>query len=570
MNIRNANLSFGSMSYGNNPQEIDLHHAEASSCTVQAIHDWHKNGNGWAGIGYHYFVRKNGEIWKGRPDNAIGAHVAGHNTNTLGVCAEGSYMTETMPQDQKNAIIELGRYLKSKYGINKVYGHREVGSSNCPGTNYPLNEIRNAILGGSFSGSVSTSSSSSSSSNSGIVYGQGGAGGKSYYNVKEVQTMLTKIGYNCNGIDGIWGAGTLNAVRCFQKDCGLTVDGIVGNNTYRRIKANYQAILDKEKGISKPSTNSNGLYRVRKSWSDSKSQVGAYKDINNAKEECNKHTGYSVFDANGKVVYSKANRSTPEKEKPSTSAKNSIVGQSQVSAEQMAQFVLKNNSKPNITCTIQELAKLFSEEGAKEGIRGDIAFCQAIKETGFFKYGGDVKSGQNNYAGIGATGGGVGGAKFCTPRQGVQAQIQHLKAYANKEALKQSQVDPRFGLVTRGIAPNWEDLNGKWAVPGTNYGQEILKLFNLMKQIKIEKVTKAENSSLILYYGDFDKKGAEILSDKINVPYMALRDFKDYNFKTLFNKIYMVGGTEKTIDNCVSFAGKDRLDTLQQVLDYIK
>ncbi|ABS41559.1 N-acetylmuramoyl-L-alanine amidase [Clostridium botulinum] len=147
MNIRNANLSFGSMSYGNNPQELDLHHAEASVCSVLDVHSWHK-GNGWAGIGYHYFVRKNGEIWKGRPDSAIGAHVAGHNTNTLGICAEGSYMSEDMPQAQKNAIIELCKYLCNKYGINKIYGHREVGSSNCPGTKYPLAEIKNAVLNG--------------------------------------------------------------------------------------------------------------------------------------------------------------------------------------------------------------------------------------------------------------------------------------------------------------------------------------------------------------------------------------------------------------------------------------
>jgi len=150
MNIRNGNLSFGDMAYGNNPHEIDLHHAEASYCSVYDVHDWHK-GNGWAGIGYHYFVRKNGEIWKGRPDNAIGAHVAGHNTNTLGICAEGSYMSETMSQVQKNAIIELCKYLCNKYGITKIYGHREVGSSNCPGTRYPLSEIKNAVLNGNSS-----------------------------------------------------------------------------------------------------------------------------------------------------------------------------------------------------------------------------------------------------------------------------------------------------------------------------------------------------------------------------------------------------------------------------------
>ncbi|AUM96136.1 MULTISPECIES: peptidoglycan recognition protein family protein [Clostridium] len=146
MNIRNSNLNFGSnKSYGNTPKSIVLHHAEASNCSVYDVHQWHKN-NGWAGIGYHYFVRKNGEVWKGRSDNVVGSHVAGFNQDSLGICAEGSYMTEAMPQSQKNAIIELCKYLCSKYSISKIYGHREVGSSNCPGTRYPLTEIRNAIL----------------------------------------------------------------------------------------------------------------------------------------------------------------------------------------------------------------------------------------------------------------------------------------------------------------------------------------------------------------------------------------------------------------------------------------
>lgn len=145
MNINESNLKFRGLSYGNIPKFIVLHHAEATKCSIYDIHNWHLN-NGWAGIGYHYFVRKNGEVWRGRPDNAIGAHVAGHNTNTLGICAEGSYMSETMPQAQKQAIIELCKYLCKKYNINKIYGHREVGSSNCPGPNYPLEEIKKSIL----------------------------------------------------------------------------------------------------------------------------------------------------------------------------------------------------------------------------------------------------------------------------------------------------------------------------------------------------------------------------------------------------------------------------------------
>lgn len=145
MRINESNLKFRSLSYGNIPKSIVLHHAEAKECSIYDIHNWHLN-NGWSGCGYHFLIRKDGSIWRGRPENTIGAHVSGFNTNSLGICAEGAYMTEIMPEVQKKALIELGIYLKKKYNINKIYGHREVGASNCPGTNYPLNEIRNAIF----------------------------------------------------------------------------------------------------------------------------------------------------------------------------------------------------------------------------------------------------------------------------------------------------------------------------------------------------------------------------------------------------------------------------------------
>ncbi len=65
--------------------------------------------------------------------------------------------------------------------------------------------------------------------------------GGSYYNVKEVQNMLIKIGYPCGkyGADGSWGNGTKTAVEAFQKDCNLKVDGWVGNDTYHKIVAEY-------------------------------------------------------------------------------------------------------------------------------------------------------------------------------------------------------------------------------------------------------------------------------------------------------------------------------------------
>ena len=114
-------------------------------------------------------------------------------------------------------------------------------------------------------------------------------------------------------------------------------------------------------------------------------------------------------------------------------------------------------------------------------MRGDVAFAQSLHETGFFKYGGIVLPTQNNYAGIGALNGNAKGqaATFPDPRTGVRAQIQHLKAYASKEALVNGCVDPRFSLVTRGSAQyvDWlgasDNPNGKgWAVPGKPEEQE--------------------------------------------------------------------------------------------------
>lgn len=159
-----------------------------------------------------------------------------------------------------------------------------------------------------------------------------------------------------------------------------------------------------------------------------------------------------------------------------------IMSQGQLTKAQMKSFVLKNNPKPKLTCTLDQLIDLFIKEGKIEGVNHDIAFAQAIKETGFFKYGGDVNPEQNNYAGIGTTGGGVTGYYFQTPQIGVQAQIQHLKAYASTAPLKQKCVDPRFSLVKRGIAPSVVELNGRWAVPGKGYGESIIELIKQMRK----------------------------------------------------------------------------------------
>ncbi len=134
----------GALSRRSSTEYIALHHAEAVTCTAKQIHEWHKS-NGWSGIGYHFFVRKNGEIYRGRPLWALGAHVQGMNNCSIGICAEGDYHNRdrVMPETQKQAIKELVTYLKGIYPEAKIVGHREIGDSNCPGRYYPLEEMKN-------------------------------------------------------------------------------------------------------------------------------------------------------------------------------------------------------------------------------------------------------------------------------------------------------------------------------------------------------------------------------------------------------------------------------------------
>lgn len=143
MNIIDVDLVFnGSLSYCNYPNKVILHNADASNCTIQDIHQWHLD-NGWSGCGYHFLVRKDGSIYKGRPENAIGSQCKGYNNGSLGICFEGKYMTETMPEVQYEAGIELLQYIFGKYGVLAIYGHNELFETDCPGTNFPLDNFKN-------------------------------------------------------------------------------------------------------------------------------------------------------------------------------------------------------------------------------------------------------------------------------------------------------------------------------------------------------------------------------------------------------------------------------------------
>ena len=182
-------------------------------------------------------------------------------------------------------------------------------------------------------------------------------------------------------------------------------------------------------------------------------------------------------------------QSKPQEQETSTfivmptlsAADPSIIGTPIASQRQCVRYLLQNNPNPNIAVSAEEIVAFYYEEGAREGIRPDVAFAQALKETGFFRFGGTVTPDQNNFCGLGTTSATVKGFYFPNPQIGVRAHIQHLLAYSSTRRPTLPLVDPRYFIVRKVYGNktlgNWQDLNGRWAVPGYSYGQEILSMF---------------------------------------------------------------------------------------------
>ena len=171
--------------------------------------------------------------------------------------------------------------------------------------------------------------------------------------------------------------------------------------------------------------------------------------------------GNWYVDANGAWI--------PDKQKLTN-----IMGTSSVTALQLSNFYKAMNKKyPSYYSqndkeakTIEDFCKIYVEECKNEGVRVEVAFAQAMVETGYLTFGGDVDISQYNFAGMGATGNGVKGNSFSTVRLGIRAQVQHLKCYASTDKLNGDRVDPRWGEWLRGKAPYVEWLS----IPNNPYG----------------------------------------------------------------------------------------------------
>ena len=234
----------GTLIKRNKTEMIVLHHAAAKSCTAQQVHQWHTN-RGWSGIGYHYFISRDGQVFRGRPEDTVGAHATGYNSVSIGVCFEGDYTVQYMTETQLEAGKELVAYLKDKYNITKVKGHRDLMATSCPGVKFPFFEIatakknideENLIL--SFQKAAQADGYKFAKYGCDGVYGNETKGAMAKCVVKKRDSYqyknCTKLVQRLLGIkqDGLCGNQTSEAIKNFQKQNNLVVDGACGPATW--------------------------------------------------------------------------------------------------------------------------------------------------------------------------------------------------------------------------------------------------------------------------------------------------------------------------------------------------
>lgn len=143
---------------------------------------------------------------------------------------------------------------------------------------------------------------------------------------------------------------------------------------------------------------------------------------------------------------------------------------------------LKDNN-PRLRSKFANIATEYQRHGTRLGLRWDYAFFQMLVETGFLRFNGDVKWTQNNFAGLGATGGGVRGEKFRSVTDGVKAHLEHLSMYSGKyvenptaertRKIQEWKLLAKWQRQFKKRPMTFKDMASKWAPGSRGYPRDI-------------------------------------------------------------------------------------------------
>ncbi|MCB0965049.1 MAG: glucosaminidase domain-containing protein, partial [Acidimicrobiales bacterium] len=166
-----------------------------------------------------------------------------------------------------------------------------------------------------------------------------------------------------------------------------------------------------------------------------------------------------------------------------------IIGLPRLTGEDLATWFASSPYRPRVATPIEDYADWFIEEGMTEGIRGDIAFAQAVLETGGFTNTDSVEG--HNFSGIGHYDNLARGWTFPSPRLGVRAQIQLLKSYAVRTPDYANELVDRRLRGPAGCCETWGDLTTVWATDPT-YGPKVMLIYTSIVEHALARRARGE------------------------------------------------------------------------------
>lgn len=256
--INKPNLPFTSLTPINKSKVDKLvqHHMAHKSWGLNDVHNFHKNSNGWAGIGYNFWIDFKGNIYQGRGFN-IGAHVGGHNSHTIGVGYQGDFTSQKMTDAQLKAGIELNKWLIGQLPNvtkNDIIGHRDLASTTCPGKNFRMTELVKGVGGKSVKPSKPSRPASKPNKTKDNLSVDGKWGRQVTRALQKalktpVDGIISKqprnsVSQSLYGNTVQFGSGGSNVIVALQKKIKVSADGKLGPATVRALQKYLKTPVD--------------------------------------------------------------------------------------------------------------------------------------------------------------------------------------------------------------------------------------------------------------------------------------------------------------------------------------